>query len=210
MSPLLLGIQFLVLLSASVLYVFGDGSLQSGSLKMSWETTATTVQFNLSSEVGSGWAGVGLSPTAAHTNMWVAVGWINSAGSGVLAEGISNSQIQPVPVQTSLVTSYSISRRSGKLEMSVTRSLNGISVGQSVLLSYAYAAQPGTGTNYPKHDTRGSTFLDLRSKCSAPPVLKNPDALLYENCMILDSIYQIRFRWSVVGGNSVNMQVEVR
>jgi hypothetical protein len=188
--------------------VYGDGSIQSGSLSIQWvsDLSTSTVEFNLTSSLSSGWAGVGLSASAAHSNMWAVAAWIGSAGTPVISEGISNSQAQPTAVGNSLINKYSVAAVNGKLLFSFRRTLNGIP--DSVLLSYGYSARAGSGSTYPIHESRGSTKLDLKTKCKAKPIVQNPDVLLYDQCMMLDSTNKVRMRWSVVG-SSIKMQVDV-
>lgn len=207
---------FVILLSTLQWLVNGDGSLTAGAFTAKWSLLSdqTSMVFNLSCTT-SGWIGIGWSLSAPHTNMDTVVGWMSSSGTALIYDGFSSSKAQPSQDASQDFLSYSISSVSGVLRVNFVRKLSTCDVledvvisNQAMSLSYAYSAAIGvSGSNFPKHDSRGSTTTNLLSKCNAAPIVSNPDALLYDNCIAMDSTRNIRLRWSI-RSSKIDMMIQ--
>jgi predicted ferric reductase len=145
-------------------YIQGDENY-----KVSWKFLLNEIQFDFDCKT-RGWAAIGFDKgSRIHQNTDTYIAWILSSGTGVIQDGFSNAQSQPLsdPSQNAIV--LSASQEGQNFKLSFKRPLKGPELqdieisDSSLLVGWAYHPTNNPNSDVPliQHTARGSTRRNL-------------------------------------------------
>eukprot|EP00475_Leptophrys_vorax_P041730 TRINITY_DN78775_c0_g1_i1.p1 TRINITY_DN78775_c0_g1~~TRINITY_DN78775_c0_g1_i1.p1 ORF type:complete len:982 (+),score=244.37 TRINITY_DN78775_c0_g1_i1:113-2947(+) len=141
---------------------YGSSSAQIIIAPLTGNTLNITFICNCNGYISFGWAPS--TTTSAHSNADMIVGWVNSAGNGILLDTYSNSFSTPTLDTTKSVTLVKSSSTGGVTRIEFTRTQTTTDANQDVpisasgnFLQYAYSnTQISSTTVFPKHTVAAS------------------------------------------------------